>query len=66
MIRSKPITTLSYTVNGRSCRGFRRVECPTFEVADTNALSSPSEEVLVLEDEHLEFVQTAQEHHDET
>jgi hypothetical protein len=53
-------------VNGRRCQAFRRVGCSKFEAADNDTyIGTPYEDVLVLEDEHLELVHTAQEHHNE-
>lgn len=66
VIRMRPVVGAYCFVNGRRCRAFRRVGCSTFEAADNDAfINTPYEDVLVLEDEHLELVRTAQEHHDE-
>jgi hypothetical protein len=62
VIRLRPIMSLSYYVNGRKCRAFRRVGCARFEATNSDSfVGTTYEEILVLEDEHLEFVQTAQE-----
>jgi hypothetical protein len=51
-------------VNGRRCRAFRRVGCPTFEAANHDVFSGTQyEDILVLEDEHLSLAQTAREQH---
>ena len=66
VIRLRPIRGSLCVVNGKRCRSFRRVGCSTFEAADSATfIDAPYEDVLVLEDEHLELVQTAQQQHTE-
>jgi hypothetical protein len=66
VVRLRPVAGAYCVVNGRRCRTFRRVGCSTFEAADNDTfIGTPYEDILVLEDEHLELVQTAQEHHNE-
>ncbi|RDW70383.1 hypothetical protein BP5796_08780 [Coleophoma crateriformis] len=66
VVRLRPVIGAYCVVNGRRCRAFRRVGCSMFEAADNDTfIDTPYEDVLVLEDEHLELAQTAQEHHDE-
>ncbi|RDW89252.1 hypothetical protein BP6252_01284 [Coleophoma cylindrospora] len=65
VVRLRPVMGAYCVVNGRRCRAFRRVGCSTFEAANNDTfIDTPYEDVLVLEDEHLELAQTAQEHHD--
>jgi hypothetical protein len=43
-----------------------RVGCSTLEAADSGSfIGTPYEDILVLEDEHIELVKTAHEHHNE-
>ena len=66
VVRLRPVMGAYCVVNGRRCRAFRRVGCSTFEAADNDTfVGTPYEDILVLEDEHLELAQTAQEHHNE-
>ncbi|KAH8748371.1 heterokaryon incompatibility protein-domain-containing protein [Hyaloscypha finlandica] len=66
VVRLRPVMGAYCVVNDRRCRAFRRVGCSTFEAADNDTfIGTPYEDILVLEDEHLELVQTAQEHHNE-
>jgi hypothetical protein len=66
VVRLRPVVGAYCVVNGRRCRAFRRVGCSKFEAADNDTfINTPYEDILVLEDEHLELVHTAQEHHDE-
>ncbi|KAN0084821.1 Heterokaryon incompatibility protein (HET) domain containing protein [Elaphomyces granulatus] len=64
LVRLRPVMGANCVVNGRHCRAFRRVGCSKIEAADTGTLiGTPFEDILVLEDEHVELVDTAQEHH---
>jgi hypothetical protein len=64
VIRLRPVVDLHYNVNGRECQAFRRIGCASIEAADSHTFfGTPYEEVLVLEDEHLESVQMVKEQH---
>ena len=66
MVRPSPVVGANCVVNGRRCRAFRGIDCSKFEVADMYIFEgTPYEDILVLEDKHLELMRTAQEHHDE-
>jgi hypothetical protein len=49
----EPIENANILVNGKSCKGYRRVKCSEWLLVDRKALQGwPGEDVLVLEDEH--------------
>jgi Heterokaryon incompatibility protein (HET) len=64
LIRLRPVKGVFCVVNGKRCPAYRRIGCSTFDVVDgTTFDGAPYMPILVLEDEHFELVQTANEHH---
>jgi hypothetical protein len=66
VIRLKPVHVAYCVMNGERCEAYRRGGCSAIEVSGgDSSLGTPFVNVLVLEDEHMELVHTAQLRHDE-
>ncbi|KAI2640374.1 HET-domain-containing protein [Hypomontagnella submonticulosa] len=64
MIYLEPMAGAHFFLNGKECRGYRRVRCADWVTLPSNRLvGCRYEDVLVLQDEHHELVRKSTQHH---